>query len=432
MRRTSVPTRPGLLTLPLALLLGMGGPARGDFPPVSELPSRTELPDPLVMFNGERVASRDQWFTQRRPELKALFAWYMYGAAPPAPVKVEGKVEREDRQAFGGKATLKEVTVTFGPPDVPKIHLLLVVPNARKKPAPVFVGMNFTGNHTLVTDPAVRLPTVWMYPGRPGVEKNRATEAGRGTQVDVWALEQSVDRGYAVATFYSGDIDPDRADVREGVQPHYLKPGQTQPGPHDWGTIAAWAWGISRAVDYLVTDKDLDRERIAAVGHSRLGKTALLAAALDERIALAVPLQAGCGGTAPSRTDNPKAESVKQINTTFPHWFDATFKEFNDHTDKLPFDQNGLVALCAPRPVLFANATEDAWANPPGQFEVLKAADPVYRFLGVEGLAAKEMPEVGKLVDSRLGYYIRPGKHSMTKDDWKVFLDYADRHFGKP
>jgi hypothetical protein len=432
MRRPSPPPRPGLLTLPLGLLLALGGPARGDFPPVSELPSRPELPDPLVLFNGERVASREQWFRQRRPELKALFAWYMYGAAPPAPEKVEGKVEREDRQAFGGKATLKEVTVTFGPPDVPKIHLLLVVPNARKKPAPVFVGMNFTGNHTLVTDPAVRLPTVWMYPNHPGVEKNRATEAGRGTQVDVWALEQSVDRGYAVATFYSGDIDPDRADVREGVQPHYLKPGQTQPGPHDWGTIAAWAWGISRAVDYLVTDKDLDRERIAAVGHSRLGKTALLAAALDERIALAVPLQAGCGGTAPSRTDNPKAESVKQINTTFPHWFDATFKEFNDQTDRLPFDQNGLVALCAPRPVLFANTTEDAWANPPGQFAVLKAADPVYRFLGVEGLAAKELPEVGKLVDSRLGYYIRPGKHSMTKDDWKVFLDYADKHFGKP
>jgi hypothetical protein len=168
------------------------------------------------------------------------------------------------------------------------------------------------------------------------------------------------------------------------------------------------------------------------VGHSRLGKTALLAAALDERIALAVPLQAGCGGTAPSRTNDPKAESVKRINTSFPHWFDATFKEFNDQTDKLPFDQNCLVALCAPRPVLFANATEDAWANPPGQFEVLKTADPVYRLLGVEGLEAKQMPEVGKLVDSRLGYYIRPGQHSMTKDDWKVFLDFADKHFGKP
>jgi hypothetical protein len=425
--------RSALLPALLAfLLLLTWARARADFPDVAQLPSHPGLPDPLVLFNGERVATRQQWFDQRRPELKALFAWYMYGAAPPAPTHVEGKVERTDPRAFGGKATLREVTVSFGPPDVPKIHLLLVVPNARKGPAPVFVGMNFSGNHALVNDPAVRLPTVWMYPNRPGVKGNRATDAGRGTEVDVWALEQSVDRGYAVATFYSGDIDPDRPDVREGVQPHYRKPGQTQPGAHDWGTIAAWAWGVSRAVDYLVTDPDLDRERIAVVGHSRLGKTALLAAALDERIALAIPHQAGCGGTAPSRTDDPKAESVKRINTSFPHWFDAIFKEFNDHADRLPFDQNCLVALCAPRPVLCSNAVEDAWANPPGQFEVLKAADPVYHFLGVEGLGAKEMPAVGKLLDSRLGYYIRPGKHSMTKDDWKVFLDYADRHLGKP
>jgi hypothetical protein len=421
-----------LLPLVLPLLIGFSAMARADFPDVAQLPSRPGLPDPLVLFNGERVTMRQQWFDQRRPELKALFAWYMYGAAPPAPAKVEGKVERTDQRAFGGKATLKEVTVSFGPPDVPRIHLLLLVPNARKGPAPVFVGMNFCGNHAVVNDPAVRLPTAWLYANHPGVMDHHATDAGRGTQVDVWALEQSVDRGYAVATFYSGDIDPDRPDKREGVQPHYLKPGQTQPGPHGWGTIAAWAWGVSRAVDYLVTDPDLDKERVAVVGHSRLGKTALLAAALDERIALAIPHQAGCGGTAPSRTTDTRAESVKRINTSFPHWFDATFKEFNDCPERLPFDQNCLVALVAPRPVLFSNAVKDLWANPTGQFDVLRAADPVYRLLGAEGLEAKEMPPVGKLVDSRLGYYIRPGEHSMTKDDWKVFLDFADKHLGKP
>src|SRR5205085_881386 len=193
-----------------------------------------------------------------------------------------------------------------------------------------FVGMNFTGNHTVVADPAVRLPSAWVYPNRKGVVNNRATDAGRGTEVETWALDRSVDRGYAVATFYSGDVDPDRPDVREGVQPHVAKLGTTRPGPHDWGTIAAWAWGIQRAVDYLVTDPDLDRGRIAVVGHSRLGKTALLAAALDDRIALALPHQAGCGGTAPSRCHNPKAETVKRINTNFPHWFDGAFKEFND------------------------------------------------------------------------------------------------------
>ena len=207
-------------------------------------------------------------------------------------------------------------------------------------------------------------------------------------------------------------------------------PEDHKPSPHDAGTIAVWAWGIQRAVDYLVTDKALDAKRIAVVGHSRLGKTALLAAAFDERIALAIPLQAGCGGTAPSR--GKVGESVKRINDAFPHWFDGTFKEFNDKVDRLPFDQNCLVALVAPRPVLFSNAVKDTWANPVGQFEVLKAADPVYRFLKAGGLDAREMPPPGKLVDSTLGYYIRPGGHSMTKGDWKVFLDFADKHLGKP
>jgi hypothetical protein len=403
--------------------------ASSDFPDVSQLPSRPELPDPLLMLNGERVTSKEQWFSKRRPELKDLFQYYMYGYAPGAPPRIESKLEREDRTAFGGKATLKEVTIALGSLEVPKIHLLLVVPNARKGPAPVFLGMNFCGNHALVMDPAVRLPAAWIYDNYPGVQNHRATEAGRGTQIDVWALEQSIDRGYAVATFYNGDIDPDRPDVREGIQPHLRNKGSGKPGPHEWGTIAAWAWGLQRAVDYLLTDKDIDRGRIAVVGHSRLGKTALLAAALDDRIALSIPHQAGCGGTAPSR--GKVGESVKQINDHFPHWFNGTFKEFNDRPDRLPFDQNGLVALVAPRPVLFSNAVEDTWANPEGQFEVLRAADPVYRFLNAGGLEAERMPEPGKLINSKLGYYIRPGKHSMTRDDWKVFLDFADKHLGR-
>ncbi len=401
-----------------------------EFPEASKLPSRPEFPDPLVMFNGERVTSKEEWFSKRRPELKALFQHYMYGYMPAAPEKIESKIEWENRQALGGKAALKEIEIAFGSPEMPRIHLLLAVPNQRKGSAPVFVGMNFCGNHAVVKDPGVRLPTVWMYSNRIGVKDNRATEDARGTQIDVWALEQSIERGYAVATFYSGDIDPDRADVREGIQPYFQKKGESKSGPNDWGTIAAWAWGIHRAVDYLVTDKDIAKNRIAVVGHSRLGKTAILAAALDERIALAIPHQAGCGGTAPSR--GKVGESVKQINDRFPHWFNGTFKEFNSQPERLPFDQHCLAALVAPRPLLFSNAMEDTWANPAGQFEVLKAADPVYRFLDAGGLDAQSMPEPGKLVDSKLGYYIRPGKHSMTKEDWQIFLDFADKHFGKP
>lgn len=376
------------LLLPLVFVLPTFA---AEFPPVDQLPSRPELPDPLVMFDGTRVTTKEQWFQKRRPELKELFQYYMYGYFPPKPEKLEFKVEKEDKQFLDGKATLKDVTISLGP-DLPKFKMILVVPNKRNGPVPAFIGLNFGGNANVLKD------------------------AG------VWGVDQTIDRGYALATMHRDNISPDSAKAQDAL---FLRFGG-KGGAHDWACIAAWAWGVQRGVDYLLTDKDIDPKRIAAVGHSRLGKTALLAAAFDERIALSIPLQAGCGGTAPSR--GKVGESVKAINTGFPHWFTGAFKDFNDKPDRLPFDQNCLVALCAPRPVLFANAVEDSWANPNGQFEVLKAADPVYRLLDAGGLDAKEMPPVNKLVDSKLGYYIRPGKHSMTRDDWKVFLDFADKH----
>lgn len=408
----------------LAIQAGSAAPAR-PLPPAAELPSQPGLPDPLTMLDGRKVTTKRMWEKERKPELRQLVQHYMYGFAPPAPRKVEATVVREDRAALGGRATLKEVTLRFGPPGTPALHLLMVTPNGQKR-VPLFLGLNFAGNHAVLSDPKIRLPEAWVYPNYPGVVNNRATDAGRGSQVEVWNVDRIVERGYGFATFYSGDIDPDKPDFTDGVHPHYLKAGQKELGPHDWGTIAAWAWGFSRAIDYLVTDAAVDARRIATVGHSRNGKTALLAAALDERIALTIPTQAGCGGTAPSR--GKVGESVKQINDRFPHWFNDTFPQFNEATDRLPFDQHCLVALVAPRPVLFANATEDTWANPEGQFEVLKAADPVYRFLGSEGLEVSGMPPVGKLVGSRLGYFIRPGKHSMNREDWSAFLDFADRH----
>jgi hypothetical protein len=393
--------------------------AASSFPDVSGLPAQPGLPDPLVMSTGERVTTRRQWFEQRRPELKALFQHYMYGHMPSCAVTfTQGS---SDKSYFGGKATKKEITVHLDHPGAPKIHVLLVVPNQRQGPAPAFVGLNFCGNAAAVNDPQVPLPEGWMPNSCAGCANNRVTDAERGTQVDTWALEQSIDRGYAVALLYNGDVEADRPDATGGVRAAWRN--------YDWGAIAAWAWGVSRAVDYMVTDPDIDAKRIAVVGHSRNGKAALVAAAFDERIALAIPLQAGCGGTAPSR--GKIGESVKQINDHFPHWFNAQFKTFNEQPDRLPFDQHCLIALCAPRPVLLPNALEDQWANPKGQFEMLQAANPVYRLLGAGGLEAKEMPETGKLVDSTLGYYIRPGKHSMTKADWKVFLDYADKQWRK-
>jgi hypothetical protein len=390
------------------------------FPEPNALPERAGLPDPLVMLDGTRVATPADWHAKRKPELRALFQHYMYGRMPAAPARVTGKVVHEDARAFGGTATLREIALTVLPEPAPPVYLLLVTPNAGG-PSPVFVGLNFSGNHTLVPDPGVRIPTAWLYDKYPGVVKNRATEAGRGKLPDVWNIEKVVARGYSVATIYNGDIDPDRKEERGGLRPFL---------PQDTATIAAWAWGVSRAIDYLVTDKAIDPKRVIAVGHSRLGKTALVAAAFDERIALAIPSQAGCGGTAPSR--GTVGESVTRINTAFPHWFCGSFKQFNDRTQKLPFDQNCLAALVAPRPLLFSNAVEDTWANPGGQFEVLKAAEPAYKLLGAGGCDASEPPPPGKLVDSTLGYFIRPGKHSMTPEDWTAWLAFADKHLGKP
>jgi hypothetical protein len=380
-----------------------------------------ELPDPLVMKDGTPVKNRKDWEQKRRPELKALFQQEMYGQIPPKPEKIEFKVRNQHDDFLGGKAVMKAVTISFGSPESPSIDLLVVSPKDSKK-HPAFLVLNFCGNHAITDDPRVPLTRGWMYSMCKGCTNNQATDAARGGQANDWPLEEIIARGYAVATFCNTDVDSDRVDVSDGIY-KWLNPSAP---PHDRGTIAAWAWGFHRALDYLVTDKSIEGKRVAALGHSRNGKTALLAAAFDERFALAIPHQAGCGGTAPSR--GMVGESVQKINTSFPHWFNAAFKKYNDAPEKLPFDQNCLAALMAPRPILFSNAAEDQWANPNGQFEVLKAAEPVYKLLKAGGLDADKMPELGKLVNSNLGYFIRPGKHSMTREDWMVFLDFADKH----
>jgi hypothetical protein len=419
----------------LAAVLALAGAsvlAAAEFPPAADLPPRAELPDPLVLLDGRRVASGRQWVEERRPELQALFQHYMFGPVPPRPDRLELRLDAAHPDFLGGKATLKLVTVTCGPEGAPRIDLMLIVPNARRRPAPVFLALNFCGNHAITGDPRVPLTRNWTYDNCGESPDGRATEDERGSQAEDWSLDQIVERGYALASFANADVDSDRADVAGDLGAWLARPvaGRTpRPSPHDRGSIALWAWGFHRAVDYLVTDPDIDPDRIAVVGHSRNGKTALLAAAFDERIALAIPHQAGCGGTSPSR--GKTGESVKQINDVFPHWFNGEFKKFNESPERIPFDQHCLIALCAPRPVLLSNAIEDTWANPDGQFEVLTAAEPVYRLLGAGGLESPEKPGPGKLSGGKLGYFIRPGKHSMTREDWKAFLDFADRHLEK-
>jgi hypothetical protein len=362
------------------------------------------LPDPLTTCAGDKVTTIAEWQKTRRPEILELFRENIYGRTPIGrPDTLRFDVKETNNSAMDGKATLKRVEIHFtGPGGKGMISLAVFIPNEVPKPVPGFL--------------------LICNRNRDNIDPTRTKKS------PFWPAERIVERGYVAAAFHNSDLDPDTYDgFKNGVHGIFDSKDSKRP-PDAWGTIAAWAWGASRVMDYFETDKDIDEARIGVVGHSRGGKTALWCGAEDERFALVISNDSGSTGAALAR--NKKGERVKEINTAFPHWFCNNYTQFNEKEDDLPVDQHELIALMAPRLVYVASASLDDWADPKNEFLSCVHAGPVYQLFGLQGVGATEWPKPEQpLHTGPIGYHIRTGKHNLTEYDWECYMDFADKHW---
>jgi len=383
------------------------------------------LPDPLVLANGKPVRDAKTWTEKRRPEIVKLFEENEYGRAPGRPAGMRFEVFDQGTPAMGGKAIRKQVTVYFSADkNGPQEDIVIYVPANATKPVPLLLSLNFSPNASIFDDPELKLGEMWNR------EKKRVP-AQRGGGLGRMNIDQILAKGFGVAGIYYGDIDPDfLGGVELGVRKLYLKPGQTEPAPDEWGAISAWAWGLSRAMDYLETDKAVDAKHVAVFGHSRLGKTALWAGARDTRFGMVIASCSGEGGAALSRRKYGETIAHLTAPTRYPYQFAANYGKFAERVNEFPVDAHMLVALIAPRPVFLQTGLTDSWSDPKGEFLAAVAAEPVFRLLGKQGLGTTTMPEPGQPILHTIGYHMHAGGHGTMPGDWEYFLKFMEMHFG--
>ena len=385
-----------------------------------------EVPDPLKTFNGKKIKNAKRWIKKGRPELMEFFTQNVYGEVPGELQISSFRMAEESTSALNGKAKRKQVELTFEKEgNQLDFTILMYIPKSVKQ-VPLFLGYNFYGNHTITDDVNVIISEAWARNNESfGIVHNQLTEQSRGVRTNRWAIDKIVEAGYGLAVIYYGEIDPDKDDFSDGVHPFFYVDEQQRPATNEWGSISAWAWGLSRALDYFGQDADVDENKVIVFGHSRLGKTSLWAGARDERFAGVISNNSGCGGAALSK--RRFGETVWRITNSFPHWFCKNFKGFAKNEDALPVDQHELIALIAPRPVYIASAEEDRWADPKGEFLSALYATPVYELFNKKGIKQTEMPEINQPVQNTIAYHIRAGKHDVTDFDWEQYIKWADK-----
>jgi hypothetical protein len=382
------------------------------------------LPDPLKLNNGKPVRDAKTWTEKRRPEIVEMFETQQYGRAPGRPQDESFDLVDKGTPALEGKAIRKQVTINLSKdPTAPKIHLLVYLPAAAKKPVPMLLSISFSAASTAVDDPGVIPGEIW------DPKTNTKIPAAQGRSFGKIPVTTFLDAGIGVATFYYGDVDPDYLNgFSNGIRAKYLKPGQTDRAPDDWGSISAWAWGISRAQDYFEFDKAIDSKRVAIHGVSRLGKTVMWAGAHDQRFAAVIASCSGEGGAALSSRDYGETIAHLVEPTRYPYQFAANYAKYRGFPDKAPFDGNLLVALVAPRPLLLQTGNSDYWSDPKGEFLAAVSAGPVYKLLGKDPLDTDVWPAAKQPIFHDLAYYMHDGPHGMVPTDWGIYLQFLKMH----